>query len=182
MAMPGQNAQDASRSDPGRTERRSERFTPVSLPTDGVRLIQHSNLKMRLLWRLGDLQALLDRDSFWARGRRLRDLQIMLSGSQAVVSAWQGPDLVGFGRATSDGVYRAVLWDVIVAAEHQGNGLGTEIVATLLRHRLVARAERVYLMTTNSAGFYTKLKFHEHHGQKLMIREPYQPMADTSKQ
>ena len=106
----------------------------------------------------------------------------MLIGSQAVVSAWHGSDLVGFGRATSDGVYRAVLWDVVVATEHQGNGLGTEIVATLLRHRLVASAERVYLMTTNSAGFYTKLKFHEQHGQKLMIREPYQPMADTSKQ
>jgi hypothetical protein len=37
-------------------------------------------------------------------------------------------------------------------------------------------------MTTNSAGFYTKLKFHEHHGQKLMIRQPNQPMVDTSKQ
>jgi GNAT superfamily N-acetyltransferase len=182
MAMPGQNIQDASRSDAGGTERRSERFTPVSLRTDGVRLIQHSNLKMRLRWRLRDLQALLDSDSFWARDRRLRDLRSMVSGSQAVVSAWHGYDLVGFGRATSDGVYRAVLWDVVVAAEHQGKGLGTEIVAMLLRHRLVARAERVYLMTTNSAGFYTKLNFHEHHGQKLMIRESDQAKADISKQ
>jgi GNAT superfamily N-acetyltransferase len=182
MTMPGQNTQDASRSDAERTKRQSEHFTPVSLRTDGVRLFQHSNLKMRLRWRLGDLQALLDRDSFWAKGRRLRDLKRMLSGSQAVVSAWHGSDLVGFGRATSDGVYRAVLWDVVVAAEHQGNGLGTEIVATLLRHRLIASAERVYLMTTNSSGFYSKLKFHEHHGQKLMILEPYQHMADTSKQ
>ncbi len=182
MTMPGQNTEGASRSDVGRTERRLECFTPVSLPADGARLIQHSSLKMRLRWRLADLQALLNRDSFWARDRRLRDLGRMLSGSQAVVSAWQGPDLVGFGRATSDGVYRAVLWDVIVAAEHQGKGLGTDIVAMLLKHRLVARAERVYLMTTNSAGFYTKLKFHEHHGQKLMIRQPNQPMVDTSKQ
>jgi N-acetylglutamate synthase-like GNAT family acetyltransferase len=65
-----------------------------------------------------------------------------------------------------------VLWDVVVAAEHQGQGLGSELVTMLLSHRLVAKVERVYLMTTNSAGFYTKLKFHENHGQKLMIREP----------
>jgi len=95
----------------------------------------------------------------------------MLAASQAVVSAWDGSELVGFGRATSDGVYRAVLWDVVVAAKHQGKGLGSDLVAMLLRHRFVAKAERVYLMTTNSAGFYTKLKFHEHHGQKLMIHE-----------
>ena len=138
---------------------------------DRVRLIQHSGLKLRLQLRLGNLQALLNRDSFWARGRRHGDLRRMLAGSQAVVSAWHGSNLVGFGRATSDGVYRAVLWDVVVASEHQGHGLGSELVAMLLRQRLVARAERVYLMTTNSAGFYTKLNFHEQHGQKLMIRE-----------
>jgi N-acetylglutamate synthase-like GNAT family acetyltransferase len=44
----------------------------------------------------------------------------------------------------------------------------------------VAKVERVYLMTTNGAGFYTKLKFHEHHGQKLMIREPGNSCKDKS--
>jgi N-acetylglutamate synthase-like GNAT family acetyltransferase len=106
----------------------------------------------------------------------------MLTSSQAVVSAWHGSDLVGFGRATSDKIYRAVLWDVVVVAEHQGKGLGSELVAMLLSHRNVARVERVYLMTTNSAGFYTKLKFHENHGQKLMMRKSHPPTADTRKQ
>lgn len=128
--------------------------------------------------RLGDLRGLLDRDSFWARGRRPGDLRRMLSGSQAVVSAWHGSDLVGFGRATSDGVYRAVLWDVVVAAEYQGQGLGSDVVAMLLSHPDVARVERVYLMTTNSAGFYTRLHFHENHGQRLMIRDSPNKHAD----
>lgn len=171
MAIPGQNIREECRPDPGRTERRTACCSPVKLREERVRVIQHSSLKLRLQLRVSDLQALLDRDSFWARGRRIQDLRRMLTGSQAVVSAWHGSDLVGFGRATSDGVYRAVLWDVVVAAEHQGQGLGSELVARLLINRNVARVERVYLMTTNSAGFYTKLNFHENHGQKLMIRD-----------
>ena len=83
----------------------------------------------------------------------------MLRGSQAVVSAWQGQQLVGFGRASSDGAFRAVLWDVVVAGEHQGLGLGRRLVAELLACPAVAKAERVYLMTTNSAGFYGRLGF-----------------------
>jgi GNAT superfamily N-acetyltransferase len=62
----------------------------------------------------------------------------MLLGSCSVVSAWQGDRLVGIGRATSDGVFRAVLWDVVVAEEHQGLGLGRRIVQALLASRLKA--------------------------------------------
>ena len=93
----------------------------------------------------------------------------MLRGSQAVVSAWQGQQLVGFGRASSDGVFRAVLWDVVVAGEHQGLGLGRRLVAELLACPVVARAERVYLMTTNSDGFYGRLGFSASHAQHLMV-------------
>lgn len=175
MGLPGQ-ATTPTPTPPGASRRwdvgeRNNPSSPVEPLIERIQLIQHSGLKLRLQVRIGELQALLNRDSFWARGRSHEDLRRMVAGSQAVVSAWRGSNLVGFGRATTDGVFRAVLWDVVVAAEHQGHGLGSELVAMLLRHRLVARAERVYLMTTNSAGFYTKLKFHEHHGQKLMIRE-----------
>ena len=134
-----------------------------------IRLIRHGRLALRLRWRLGDLQALLDHHSFWARGRQRRQLAAMLRGSQAVVSAWQGQQLVGFGRASSDGAFRAVLWDVVVAGEHQGQGLGRRLVAELLACPAVAKAERVYLMTTNSPGFYGRLGFGASHAQHLMV-------------
>ena len=138
--------------------------------TPPIRLIRHSPLVLRLRLRLGALQGLLDGHSFWAVGRSRGDLARMLGGSRAVVSAWQGQELVGFGRATSDGVFRAVLWDVVVVAPLQGRGLGSRIVEALLNHRGVAAAERVYLMTTNSAGFYQRLGFEEDHGQRLLLR------------
>jgi N-acetylglutamate synthase-like GNAT family acetyltransferase len=95
----------------------------------------------------------------------------MLAGSQASVSAWQGGELIGFGRATSDGLYRAVLWDVVVAESHQGQGLGRRLVETLLQAPALQEVERTYLMTTNSAGFYGQLGFEPMGNQQLMLRK-----------
>ncbi len=141
---------------------------PAAAP---VRLVRHSGLCLRLRWRLAALGALLDGHSFWATGRRRSQLAQMLSGSQVVVSAWQGNQLVGFGRATSDGVFRAVLWDVVVAADHQGRGLGRRIVEELLASPAVAAAERVYLMTTTGEGFYERLGFSRVDSQRLMLKQ-----------
>jgi len=137
-----------------------------------IQLICHRAGALRLRWwpgQLRQLRALLDDHSFWAQGRSTAQLRQMLAGSQAVVSAWRGGRLVGFGRATSDGVLRAVLWDVVVAGEEQGQGLGRQLVEALLASRNLAGVERVYLMTTNSTGFYKRLGFDVITNQKLMI-------------
>ena len=145
-----------------------------------IQLICHRAGALRL--RLGpgqlqQLQALLDGHSFWAQGRSPAQLRRMLASSQAVVSAWQGQRLVGFGRASSDGVYRAVLWDVVVAGDHQGQGLGRRLVKALLAAPALAAVERVYLMTTNGSGFYEQLGFEAIDSQRLMLRrgEPGSP-------
>ncbi len=139
-----------------------------------IQLICHRFGALRLRrapGQLKQLQQLLDEHSFWASGRSQPELRLMLAGSQAVVSAWQGSTLVGFGRATSDGVFRAALWDVVVAGEHQGQGLGRRLVEALLQAPALAGVERVYLMTTNSAGFYEQLGFTGVGSQRLMLRK-----------
>ncbi len=139
-----------------------------------IQLIRHRRGAWRLrraTGQLHQLQQLLDAHSFWASSRSQRELSRMLAGSQAVVSAWQGSRLVGFGRATSDGVFRAVLWDVVVAGDHQGRGLGRRIVETLLQEPPLQGVERVYLMTTNSTGFYEQLGFTAVDSQRLMLRQ-----------
>jgi ribosomal protein S18 acetylase RimI-like enzyme len=135
-----------------------------------IQLIRHRAGALRLRLGPGQLQALLDGHSFWAQGRSAGQLRRMLAGSQAVVSAWQGRRLVGFGRASSDGVYRAVLWDVVVAGDHQGQGLGRRLVEALLAAPALAAVERVYLMTTNGSGFYEQLGFEAIESQRLMLR------------
>jgi len=140
----------------------------------GITLLLHGPGAWRLRLKRGgiqQLQNLLDRHSFWAQGRHPSALKRMLAGSQASVSAWQGGELIGFGRATSDGLYRAVLWDVVVAESHQGQGLGRRLVETLLQSPALQAVERTYLMTTNSAGFYGQLGFEPMGNQQLMLRK-----------
>ncbi len=103
----------------------------------------------------------------------------MLGGSQAIVSAWRRRQLVGFGRATSDGVYRAVLWDVVVANGHQGQGVGRRIMEALLSSPAISGVERVYLMTTNGSGFYQQLGFSPSDTQNLLVWEARSELAET---
>ena len=114
------------------------------------------------------LQRLFDRHAFWARGRGFAQLRRLLAGSDAVVSLWRGKRLVGFGRATSDGFSRAVLWDIVVAGDLQGHGLGRQVIEELLHTPPVVGVERVYLMTTKSAGFYQQLG-QDANPQQLMV-------------
>ena len=149
---------------------------------EGTRLILHAPGApgLRLLglgpgWipsrGLFKLQRLLNQHAFWAQGRSIAELRRMLRGSAAVVSLWQGKRLVGFGRANSDGIYRAVLWDVVIPEDLQGKGLGRLLVEALMTSPELRDVERVYLMTTNSSGFYKQLGFEEVEGQRLMRRD-----------
>ena len=79
--------------------------------------------------------------------------------------------LVGFGRALSDGVFRGVLWDIIIDKEHQGKGYGKLIVENLLNSKKIKKTKKVYLMTTNKKLFYSQIDFKEVSSQNLLIRE-----------
>ena len=118
------------------------------------------------------LQRLLHKHAFWAQRRSVGDLRSMLAGSTVVVSLWRGKRLVGFGRASSDGIHRAVLWDIVVAGDLQGRGLGRKVVLALLESPKLLGVERVYLMTTKSAGFYQQVGFTSAEPQHLLIRKP----------
>ena len=57
-----------------------------------------------------------------------------------------------------------------MAGDLQGRGLGRQVVEALLAAPPVRQAERVYLMTTNSAGFYRQLGFSDAQPQQLLVR------------
>lgn len=105
------------------------------------------------------LRRLFELTAFWGRDRSIEQLQIAVRNSEPVVSAHIGDRLIGFARATSDGVYRATIWDVIVHPDFQGAGIGRKLVETVLSHPHVSHAERVYLMTTHQQRFYEKVGF-----------------------
>lgn len=147
-----------------------------------IRLIQHAPGAPGLRWfglgpglrptrGLLKLQRLFNKHAFWASGRSIAQLRRLLAGSTVVITLWCGKRMIGFGRATSDGIYRAVLWDVVVAGDLQGCGLGRQVVEALLNAPSISTVERVYLMTTKSTDFYKQLGFQKTKKQQLLCLE-----------
>lgn len=132
---------------------------------------------------LHQLQALFQVTAFWAQDRRLEDWEIALSNSNPIVTVWNvlgeaalvQPQLIGFARATSDGIYRATIWDVVIHPDYQGAGLGRKLVETVLMHPHVSRVERVYLMTTHQQTFYKRIGFEENRSTTLVLHN--QPIS-----
>ena len=120
---------------------------------------------------LSKLQKLLDTNAFWAKRRKIDDLKKCLANSDVIVSLWVDNEIVGFGRALTDGVYRGVLWDIVIDENYQNKGFGTLIVKNLLSSKKIKNTRKLYLMTTNKKLFYSQFDFKEVNSQDLLIRE-----------
>ncbi len=129
------------------------------------------------------LQSLFQEAAFWAKDRTLEDLKIAIAHSNPVISVWNcspQPDntvetsnrLIGFARATSDGIYRATIWDVAVHPDYRGEGLGGKLLQTLLAHPHLNRVERIYLMTTHQQTFYEHMGFTRSSSTTMMLHQP----------
>ncbi len=119
------------------------------------------------------LQMLFNQAAFWARERTRQDLKTAVLNSNPVVTVWDGKTMIGFCRGTSDGVYRATIWDVVIHQEYQGFGLGRKLVETALSHPLMSQVERVYLMTTYQQKFYQRIGFQENQSTTMVLQNAY---------
>jgi len=77
--------------------------------------------------------------------------------SHTTVFAYQGGRLIGFGRAISDGVYQAAIYDVAVLPDFQGQGVGKALVKHIL-DRLSSCTVILYASPGREA-FYRTLGF-----------------------
>lgn len=94
----------------------------------------------------------------WAKSRTLKDARDMLRHTDLALCAWDGDQLVGFGRVLTDFVYRATIWDVIVDEAYQKQGIGSELVQRILTHPRLKKVE-LFWLCTRRPEFYEKLGF-----------------------
>jgi ribosomal protein S18 acetylase RimI-like enzyme len=71
------------------------------------------------------------------------------------VFAYRGGQLIGFGRAISDGVYQAAVYDVAVAPEFQSQGIGSKLMAEMLSR--LSGFNVILYASPGKEGFYRKL-------------------------
>lgn len=95
-------------------------------------------------------------------------------------SAWVGLTdeegiLCAAGRALADGDWAATIYDVVVAPEVRGRGLGRRLMELLLEHPRVRHCTRQRLGTRDRGDFYEKLGFKD--AERLAFGFPTRHMA-----
>ena len=75
------------------------------------------------------------------------------------VSAYLDEILVGFGRIISDGIYHALIVDVMVHPDYQNKGIGREIM-----NRLIAKCKEYKIRDVQLFAAKNKFTFYEHLG------------------
>ena len=110
----------------------------------------------------------LYQQQWWSQGRTLDDVRQMLSGTQLVIALVDSntSTLVGFCRVLSDGIYRAMLLDVMVDSRYQGQGLGRRLVDTLMEHPQLKDVEVIWLCCDPKM-----IPFYEKWGYDLIVDE-----------
>lgn len=75
----------------------------------------------------------LSTEAYWARWRSRDDVERQLASAWRVTGCYTPEgSMIGFARATSDGVSFAHLADVYVLAEHRGRGLGRALIREMI--------------------------------------------------
>ena len=77
--------------------------------------------------------------------------------SHTTVFVYHVDRLIGFGRAISDGVYQAAIYDCAILPEFQRNGIGTTIMNNILSR--LSHCNIILYASPGKEGFYQKLGF-----------------------
>ena len=86
-----------------------------------------------------------------------KKLELAFRNSLVRCFAYHGEKLIGAGRAVSDGVWRAAIYDVVVLPEYQGKGVGTQIMNRIVQETNV---DMIMLYATpGKETFYSKIGF-----------------------
>ncbi len=104
----------------------------------------------------------LYQSTWWGQERTLPDIQKMLQNTDLIVAFCEvkTEKLVAFARVLTDYVYRAVIWDVIVAESYRKQGWGKALVEEIANHPSLQEVEFLGLICLPEiVPFYEKSGF-----------------------
>ena len=79
------------------------------------------------------------------------------SASASVVFVFDDQQLIGFGRAISDGLIQAAIYDVAVLPSYQGHGIGKQMIEKIVNS--LPGCNFILYAAPGKELFYEKLKF-----------------------
>ena len=108
---------------------------------------------------INELYELYQRE-WWTKDRTLQETTDVVEGSQinlGILNA-QG-SLVAYARVLTDFTFKALVFDVIVADDHRGDGLGEKLMQAIKGHEKLARVKSFELYCLPEM-----FAFYERHG------------------
>ena len=109
----------------------------------------------------------------WWTGQALENPELIrriVAGSHCFVLACEGDEIIGMGRAISDGISDAYIQDVAVLPEFRGQGVGTGVVQEILKQLRADGLQWIGLIAgRHSHPFYRKLGFEEMPASTAML-------------
>ncbi len=116
-----------------------------------LKIIQHSEFRK------------LYRDAGWWHGEYDADTSFIdgiVSGSFCLAGLFLGDEMIGMGRAISDGASDAYIQDVVVLREYRGKGFGKKIISALIDRLHSANIDWIGLVAQpGTEPFYKSLGF-----------------------
>jgi GNAT superfamily N-acetyltransferase len=120
--------------------------------------------------RLLDTTAALSllHSTFWG-GAMTADVLERAIAKSVSFGILHGDVLVGFGRVITDLATYAYWSDVVIAAEHRGQGLGLWLSECMLAHPELQGLRRVTLLTRDAGPLYSRVGFTEGAGPLIYM-------------
>ncbi|NLF38208.1 GNAT family N-acetyltransferase [bacterium] len=105
----------------------------------------------------------------WARERTPGEIATLIANTRVFAVVRLDGALIGYGRALSDGVSRALLDDIIVDQDHRGKGAGKLIMTALMDQ--LAGIEEIFLNTgSHLEAFYCNYGFRKFPGLTMVSK------------
>lgn len=127
-----------------------------------LNILNHMDIDIRNELPTSDQFWKLFQSTGWNDNYQLSPEQLAqaLCSSWFALSAYDGDKLVGFGRLVSDGVMHAMIYELIVLPEYQGQGIGGKILDELVRKCKKAYIRDIQLFCARGKRvFYEKRGF-----------------------
>jgi GNAT superfamily N-acetyltransferase len=128
-----------------------------------------------IVYRYGndlDLDAVIElyRASTLGQRRPVDDrdcMAAMMAQANLVVTAWDGPLLLGIARSLADFCYVGYLADLAVRQSHQRQGIGIQLIQKT-REQMGPRSKLVLLAAPQAVDYYPHIGFSQHHSAWLL--------------
>jgi GNAT superfamily N-acetyltransferase len=121
-------------------------------------------------------------NEWWSKGRTRPDVEQMLAASDLLIAVIEKPSdsLAAFARVLTDGTYVALVFDVIVAPEHRGRGLGRLLLERICSEPALQNVASIELhCQPEHVPFCRKWGFSEEVGRSRLMRRTSDPVLSN---